>query len=274
MPAIHRFAATPDGIVEAALCRVSITDVGLSRGYGVFDFFRVRNARPLFFDKHLQRLHSGLEALGLIADLKRIEGQVAQVIERNALQHGCIRILVTGGESADGFSTGQTNWFVTAHDKPAYANSWYDHGISVALYEHRREMPRVKSTNYLTGLWLQKQLAGRGYDDVIYHENEVVTETPRSNIFIVDKGGQVCTPGEGMLDGVTRSRVMELTAVEERNISPEQLMHAEEVFLTSTTKGILPITAVEGYRISDGKPGPVTLRLMAALQQQEDELFS
>jgi D-alanine transaminase/branched-chain amino acid aminotransferase len=102
--------------------------------------------------------------------------------------------------------------------------------------------------------------------DVLYQKNGVVSEFPRCNFFIVKKNGTVITPADNILLGVTRGHVLKLAAqhydAQTGDISLDDIRHAREAFLTSTTKRIVPIVQVNDVTIGDGKPGPVTISLL------------
>ncbi|MGO8055712.1 aminotransferase class IV, partial [Rhizobium leguminosarum] len=96
-----------------------------------------------------------------------------------------------------------------------------------------------------------------------YHRNSIITECPRSNLFIVTKENKLVTPAHNILKGITRKNVLQLASsimeVEERDIKLTELLDAAEVFLTSTTKKVLPVLNVDGNAIGNARPGPVTM---------------
>ena len=102
-------------------------------------------------------------------------------------------------------------------------------------------------------------------DDVLYYSDGLIRECPRANIFIVTKDQKVLTPESGMLKGVTRKQVLEISGTryltEARDVSLDELRNAKEVFITSTTKNILPVVQVDGQLVGDGKPGEVSRTL-------------
>jgi D-alanine transaminase/branched-chain amino acid aminotransferase len=127
----------------------------------------------------------------------------------------------------------------------------------------------------MMAVWLQPLLKEKKVNDVLYHHKGIITEFPRSNVFIVTKDQRLITPSRHMLRGITRKQVLSLAAkqtdVEERDIRTEELLQAAEVFLTSTTKKIMPVAAIDGNRIGDGKPGAVTRKLYNAFLQLEQQ---
>lgn len=98
-------------------------------------------------------------------------------------------------------------------------------------------------------VWLQSKRVAAGADDILYHQNDFVSESPRSNFFLVTADDKIVTPAENVLTGITRKKVLQLAraqfTVEERAISLDEMREAREVFLTSTTKQILPVAQID-----------------------------
>ena len=136
-------------------------------------------------------------------------------------------------------------------------------------HEYQRESPATKSINYQQGIQLVPVLKAKGLDDVLYHWGGVVTEFPRSNIFMVDSDDRLITPTNNILSGITRRTVLHLAkghySTELRDISIKELMDAKEVFLTSTTKRIMPVAEIDGCKIGTGSPGMVSQHLLQHL---------
>jgi branched-chain amino acid aminotransferase len=131
--------------------------------------------------------------------------------------------------------------------------------------------PAVKSGNYLNNVLALGEARRRdgAYEAILCADDGSIAEGSTSNVFAVVKG-EIWTPGSevGILDGITRAKVIELARgaglkLHERRIQPDELRGAEEAFLTSATRGVLPITTIDGAPVGAGVPGPVTRRLMA-----------
>jgi len=138
-------------------------------------------------------------------------------------------------------------------------------GISILTHEYQRQFADAKTLDYLQAIWLQPILKEKMADDVLYYSDGLIRECPRANIFIVTNDHKVLTPESGMLKGVTRKQVLEISTgkylTEARDVSFEEFRNAKEVFITSTTKNILPVVQVDGHIIGDGKPGEVSRAL-------------
>jgi branched-chain amino acid aminotransferase len=142
-------------------------------------------------------------------------------------------------------------------------------GVHIITYPYFKEFPAAKSINYMMGIWLLDVLHQEKAVDVLYYHDEIVSEFPRCNVFIVDEAGSLLTPSRNILKGVTRKNVIALAStsmtVLEKDITRDDLYAAKEVFLTSTTKRVLPIVTVDHRTIGNGKPGPVSLALLEKL---------
>ncbi len=243
--------------------RIGLEDIGLLRGYGVFDFFRFRNGRPVFGEAYLARFARSAELLGLPLPAKPAElgRRVQALIDANGLADGAIQLVLTGGYSPDNYEPAEPNLLILQRPAPAYGPEHYERGVRLMLFAHQREAPHIKTTNYLTGIRLLKTLRAAGALEPLYHYGAKLRETVRSNVFVVDADGVVCTPAREVLPGVTRSKVLELARrrypVAEREIGLEELAAAREVFLSSTTKRLMPVVQIDDLQIGTGRPGAV-----------------
>ena len=172
--------------------------------------------------------------------------------------------MLTGGYSADSYHIAEPNLVITCNPVKTASQIDFEKGFSIITYEHQRELPSVKSINYLMAVWLQPLLKENSADDLLYYKNNIITEFPRSNVFIVTPDNKLATPGRNVLKGITRKNILSLAQempVQERDITVDELLNAPEVFLTATTKKIIPVLKINDCIISNGKPGPVTSKL-------------
>ena len=125
------------------------------------------------------------------------------------------------------------------------------------------------------GIRLIKQIKAHDADDVLYHHQGVVTEFPRANFFLVKHDNTVVTPATNVLAGITRRNILELPEppypVTAGTVTLDDIYQAKEAFLTSTTKRVLPVVQIDDVVLGTGKPGPVTLALLQALLQVEEQ---
>jgi len=261
-----------DRFLNEEKASISIHDLGVQRGYAIFDFFRLVGNKPLHLNEHLDRFFFSAEQMRLEVpksrdDLKLI---INEMIWENELPNTGFRIQLTGGDT-NGVDQFHPTLFITQIEFPPPTPEQMGNGIHLITYEHQRQLPQVKSTDYLMSIWLQPYMQQQGGDDILYCSNRFLRESPRSNIFVVTKEAKVATPGENILKGITRKKVLEVAAanypVEEREIHMDEIASASEVFLTSTTKQILPVSKIDGITICDGSPGVVTKRLMDQMKE-------
>lgn len=247
---------------------IPVTSVSVNRGYGAFEFFEVVNGRPFYGERHLARFRRTMELLRIETQFDpQLEEIVSGVIARNEIENAYLKLFALPHQPLfDGCR--EAALYVFPVRMPVFDPVLYAEGAWLITRNFERFLPEAKSTNYLAGqYWMDEQSDARVVD-VLFHNGHTVHETSRGNIFAV-KDGAVITPGENMLKGVTRSIVLELLAKHgilhaEAEVSLSLLYHADELFVTSTTKHVLPIVQVDGLHVGNGKPGPVTCALIDA----------
>lgn len=263
--------------VEEKEAQIGVTDLSIQRGYGIFDFFRTQKSVPLFIDDYLDRFFKSAELLHLNPSYNResIKSIIGEMIEKNRIETSGFKMLLTGGYSSDGFEPGTPNFIITQQPVEIPSKDKFEKGIKIILHEYLRDVPTAKSINYLMAVYLKDKIASQKADDVLYYKDDCILEFPRSNVFIVTKDKTVVTPEEDVLQGITRKKVLELAGktykAEARDITVDELKNAAEVFLTSTTKRLLPVVQVDGKLIGDGKPGEVTRALYSSFVDVENE---
>jgi len=189
---------------------------------------------------------------------------------KNNIPDSGIKITLTGGYSEDGYSLKKPNLIIT-QKALSFSHNDFSKGLKLVTYGHQRQLPDVKTIDYLMAIWLKPFIAEKGADDGLYHKSGIVTECPRSNIFIVTNDDRIITPADNILKGVTRKHLIAVAkgkfVVEEKNVSIEDIVKAKEVFITSTTKQVLPVLQVDDHVIGNGKTGAITLWLKEQLSQ-------
>ncbi len=266
-----RFSILGDQLTPVADATLHISDLSIQRGYGVFDFFKIGDGHPYFLSDHLDRFfHSaGILKLEVPYSRQEIEQLVYQLIGKNAMPASGIKIILTGGYSEDGYQPASANLIMTQHVLKLPSKEHVEKGIRIITYPYAKELPAAKSINYMMGIWLLDRLREEEAADVLYYDDDIISEFPRCNVFIVDQQGSLLTPSRNILRGITRKNVIAIASGEmtvlEKDITRDDLYSAREVFLTSTTKRVLPIVEVDRHTIGDGKPGPVALSLFNKL---------
>ena len=266
-------------ITPYAQAQIDINDLGLLRGYGIFDYFRIHQNTPLFLEDHLDRFYKSAEIIKLAIPFEREEltTGIFELIRLNNMSQSGIRLVLTGGYSENAYSIGKPNLIITQEPFSFSSDSVYREGVKLITHEYMREIPEVKTTNYITAIWQQDQIASANAFDVLYHQKGLISEVSRSNFFLITQNNKLITPVSGILKGVTRKNVLSLARkryeVEERAVSISELKTASEAFLTGTTKKILPVVRADGTVIGKGIPGEMTLQLSADFEKFETDHF-
>lgn len=248
--------------------KLHISDLSILRGFAIFDYFRVRKGKAIFMEDHLERFFRSAKLIGLNIpySIEEVQHMIEGLIDKNGLTKFSIRLQLTGGYSNNGFEPSQPNLFLLSIPFPKLPEKYFKEGWHVLTYEFQRELPEVKTTNYLTGIRILPLLEKHDADAILYHDSTYIRESDRSNFFIVNQEGVLVTPKDKILLGVSRKITLKVAEgwikTEERDITLEELRSAREMFLTSSTKPILPVTKLDGKIVADGKPGDITRKLM------------
>ena len=253
---------------DAAL---NVADLSILRGYGIFDYFRYANGRPRFMADHIARFQRSAAYMDLPMPISGddLAEVVHQLIERNGKGDGGIRFVMTGGYALDGYTPGTPNLMAMAYAFKAPPKRQFEQGARILVHSYERQLPAAKTIDYIEGIRLLPQLKAGNYDYPLYLDRQgYLRESDRSNYMII-RDGVLITPIDEVLLGITRMHTLRLAKqlgipTEERPIKLEEFKGADEALLTSSTKGIMPITSADGQAIADGQPGPITQRMMAA----------
>lgn len=247
---------------------LSISDLAVLRSYGVFESLRTYNRRPFHLSEHLERLYHSASIIELDVPYTRafIAHIIYEAIERNPYKHAVLRLFITGGESEDGIMpTGRAVLAVLITALGERDMERFARGTKLITTRLQRVLPEAKTSNYVTAIRALKEAARHGASDALFvNEQDHVLEATRSNFFIF-RGDTLITPCTEVLIGVTRNVVLDLArdhfAIEERPILLGELSTADEAFITSSSREIMPIVQIDDWTISDGKPGPRTYEL-------------
>lgn len=261
--------------VPAQQASLPLNDLGLVRGYGVFDVLRTYDRQPFKLREHVQRLQKSASSIRINAEwsTEELEGWVQETLARNyeanpELGDVNVRLVLTGGPSDNCFTPHRTpSLAIMISPVPVRDGEMYENGAKLITVDMERFMPTVKSLNYITAIMGAAAASEAGAVEALYHtEDGYVTEGTRTSFFVV-QGEKVITSSNAILDGITRRVVMEIAAdrfeVVEEPISYEQLRTVDEAILVGTTKEVLPIVQIDDMQIGSGQPGPVTRELAA-----------
>lgn len=264
-------------VVPAADARVDVLDRGFLYGDSAFEALRTYGRVPFRLREHLARLaHSCARLRMTPPDLARIAVDTERAVAASYLDECYLRIIVTRGAGAVGIepaAPGATRTLVYALPLRLPAPEVYARGIGIALVHGARDLSLggVKTGNYLAAVLAVASAKDHGADEaVLLGASGEVAEGATSNVFAV-RGGVVRTPplSVGILEGITRRVTLELLrtagdAVEESLLFSSDLYRADEVFITSSIREVVPVVRVDDVTVHDGRPGPVTKRLVEA----------
>lgn len=268
-----------DGVVvTSADARVSVFDRGFLYGDSVFEVFRTYEGVPFAEREHLERLARSAERLMIPMPVppEVLSSEVRATLAAAGAGPWYVRVIVTRG-------TGPLTYDPSTATEPVRViivaplivppPEFYERGVAVALMRASRptDDPRAagaKASNYLANLLAVHEAKQKGAQEaLVLGKGGQILEGASSNVFIV-RQGKVSTPEPqpGILVGITRAAVLRAAAeegirVEEAEIRPEDLFEADEAFITSSIREVMPVTAAEGRTIGQGVPGPVTKRL-------------
>ncbi|MEM9773868.1 MAG: aminotransferase class IV [Chloroflexota bacterium] len=261
--------------VSADHATLSITDVGILRGYGVFDYLRSYDGQPFHLMDHLKRLRSSADQIGLDMpyDLEDVADITHQLIEKNHDPNVGIRFVLTGGESTSSLiPDDKSSLAILIHPLSELPAVLYEQGAKLITSRLQREFPTVKSTNYIGAIMAMREAKKQGAVEALYVDNQnQISECTRSNFFTVNDG-KIITPVENLLPGITRQVIMnyaaEIAPLELASVHLDDLVSVDEVFITSSTKEVLPITQIDDVVIGNGTVGPITRAVMARFSQE------
>lgn len=254
---------------------IPVNDLAVLRGYGVFDFFLVKNGMPLFFEDHWNRLQQSAAEMNLNVPFSREEAQemLLALYSQMPYELAGARITLTGGCSPDGYLPGDmANSLVTLTPLAAFSQNLSEKGIGLMTVDYRRPFAKAKTIDYTMGIKMLPAAKASGFQEILFVQNGWVSECPRSNIFAITQEEILITPSEGALEGITRKRILRhaesFLQVEVRQVQLHELLEAKEVWISSTTKGIWTVGNIDGVMIGDGQPGPVAKKLYGMLLKE------
>lgn len=268
-------------IVESADARVSVFDRGFLYGDSVFEVFRTYGGVPFAEREHLERLSRSAELLmiPMPVSLDVLSAEIREVLRAAGEGDWYVRVVITRG-------TGPLTYDPSTATKPLRVilvaplvlppAVSYERGIAVCLLRASRptddeRASGAKASNYLANLLAVHEAKQRGAQEALMlGRRGQLLEGASSNVFVV-KDGKVRTPEPepGILIGITRATVLRAAAaegisIEETEVRPEDLYEADEAFITSSIREIMPVVVADGRTIGSGTPGPITQRLRAA----------
>ena len=258
--------------------KVSILDRGFSYGDGLFETLRAYSNKIFRLEEHLDRLIKSAHLIFLELPMTRneIRSAIYSTIDINGLSDSIIRITVTRGEQNPGMNIDNElspTVVIQARPTTPLSNKAYKKGVPISLFKDSASRitgvdEQIKSCNYLSQVLIRERALKDGsFEGVMLDYNNNISEGTTSNIFII-KRNELKTPAvnEFVLPGITRQAVLDI-ALENKIIYKEERLNevdiyeADEVFITNTGIEILPVCSVNGQKVGNGKPGPITKSL-------------
>ncbi len=278
--------------VPANQAVIPVDDLAVLRGYGVCDIMRTYNGRPFFLNEHIKRLRHSADQIGLTLpwDENRIKEIVLETIEKNFngslsggggpddgdMEEANIRIVITGGSSPDFLNpTGRPRLIVLVTPITKLPEKWYTDGAKIITVERERSIPGAKVTSYVPAALALKKAKTVGAMEALYVNSAgEALECTTSNLFAFF-GNCLVTAGSGILKGITRELIMTLGAdmfeIKEEKLLLKDLLKADEVFITGTNKGVVPVVQIDDTVIKNGRPGKNTIKILNALNRHAEE---
>jgi len=272
--------------------KLSPFDHGFLYGYGLFETMRAYNGHIFRLDSHLTRLRCSAESIGLTHSIltteegkQSLKAACMATLEANELKDARLRLTVSAGEgdmTPDPSTCSGPTVLITARNLVPLPPEKYETGFKAAVSFLRRNsqspLSRLKSTCYMENVLARMAAKAAGCDEaILLNEQGYLAEGSSTNIFLVSNG-ELITPcfESGVLPGITRDAVLEIARTSnikatERWVELNELIEAQEAFLTNSILELMPLVSVEGRPISTGKPGKLTGDLLFAYRKLVDE---
>ena len=274
-----------DRFVEKEQARISVFDHGFLYGDGVFETLRTYQGRIFLLERHLARLRRSCDLIGLALPIKDEAWMsiITEILVRNKLENAGLRLTISRGEGELGIDPGlcaHPTVVVIAKAFVAYPDRMREQGVRLQLVSVRRnpqsaQSPQIKSLSFLNNILAKQEAVQAGaYDALMLNIEGHVTECTTSNVFFV-VNQRLYTPAVacGILEGITREVVMALARdlgveVKEGAYAAEDVLQADECFITNTGLEIMGVSQIGKQPIGKGKGGPMTRKLWEAFQQE------
>ena len=268
-------------IMPASEATVSVFDAGFLHGASVFTTLLAHNGRPFRLGRHLERLSANADRIGLNVPVavEELTAAVEAVLKANGLLEARVRITLSPGP----VGTEPAPTVVVTADEARNLPDWYSRGLGVIVSGVRQyegdPTCGLKTGCYLTRVLARQAAAAAGADEALWFTHSGhLAEACYCNVFLV-RDGAVFTPplSTPVLAGIVRATVielcekLELSCTDDRPLAFQDLLSAQEVFLTSSVSGVRPVVRIDRRAVGEERPGPVTKKIMAAYAELLDE---
>lgn len=246
-PNVEELASVDGAISPTGEATVPLRDDGLYRGDGAFEVIRLYEGRPFALADHLDRLGRSAAAIQLEFDRAALEQEIGALLGRAGPAEGQLRLIVTRGGRR----------IAATEQLPPHGESLR---VATVTYSPNVVLNGVKSLSYAANMQATRLAQAQGADEaVLVQPDGTVLEPPTSSIFWVSPQGSLRTPAldNGVLESITRDRLVRALDVEEGSWPVADLRAAKEAFLASTTREVQPVSAIDGNELAEA-PGPRT----------------
>ncbi len=265
--------------VDESALLISPRDLGYSRGYGVFEYIRTYKGRPFKLKEHIDRLLKSTKLIELKHNFsyKQIEKVINKLIElNNDGKEKSIRVHISGGVSDSMYQTKEPTIIIFMDPFKAKDPKIYTDGVTLNTVKYKRDVPQAKNFNYIEGIKQSHLNKEKGIFEPLYYSDDQVFETSNSNIFAV-KDGKIYTPKSnifyGSARGVVVNNLKDKFEIIEKDFNLDFLLKADEVFLVSGGKEVVPVVKVDKNFIRYGKAGKTTLSVSKAFKGYVEQAF-
>ena len=257
--------------------KISVLDRGFLYGDSVYEATRTFNFHPFRLNQHLERLFNSAHKIDLIPSFskEKIHELVLQTVKESPHSNQALRIVLTRGTNCDlGLNpnlANENNLIIFSKEISENPSAWLIDGVDAIFYQKlsTQKGSLSKTGNYQENLRAYRQaLEAQAFEAIMINPDGEVTEGTTSNIWLIKKG-MILTPtlDSGVLEGLSRKALFELARrdnlpIKEAILTKQDFLSADECFLTSTTRNLVPVTKIENQLIGNGKPGPKTLELL------------
>lgn len=256
--------------VNQSDAKISVLDLGLLRGYGVFDYLRTYSKKPFHLIEHLLRLQYSAKQLNLQLpySLEEISAIIYRLLDMNEFEEASIKIVVTGGISSDQFTPQEVgSLFVFAYPLSVYPKEYFTQGITAVTTTQMRSLAQCKTTQYTPGILAIQQGKNIQAKEALYiNADKEILEATTSNFFGVKEGQLFTCLSDAVLAGITREIVLKLVkdrySVVAEPIRLDQLDTLDEAFITASNKEIMPVVQIDDQIIGNGQVGKITQEIM------------
>lgn len=289
---MHEVVYLNGRLVPGLGARLSPFDQGFLYGYGLFETMRAYDGHIFRLDSHVTRLRCSAQSIGLTDTIltteegkQTLKAACLATLEANELKDARIRLTVSAGDgdmTPDSGTYPKPTILITARIFAPIPPEKYETGFRAAVSFLRRNsqspLSRLKSTSYMESILARTTVRAAGYDEAIFlNEQGYLAEGSTTNVFLVSNG-ELITPclESGVLPGITRDAVLEIARTSnikatERWVELNELVAAQEAFLTNSILELMPMVSIEGRPIGSGKPGKLTGDLLFAYRRLVDE---